>query len=150
MSSLPLSVFPIPATTFYASYILPARPASATPTTPIDIKHSAFKSLAVLLRQSEKQGLLKLKDARPDVVITAVFPDHADVVAHTLHRTVGEIENRKKREQEKSEKKAQEEGEKEKSMSITELWKPHSGSVKFFQEAGMEYVGVKPSFFSPF
>ncbi|TFY76449.1 hypothetical protein EWM64_g7560 [Hericium alpestre] len=138
LSSLPPSAFPIPATTFYTSHILPARPASLTQTTPIDIKHSAFKSLTAFLKQSEKQGLLRLKESKPDVSIAAVFPTHADVASHNLHRTVGDIDNVKRKEKERAEKKEQEEEAREHSLSVVKLWKPHTISLKFFEDLQMD------------
>jgi len=67
--------------------MLPARPFTWTIATPVDIKDSQFKSLSAFSPTAEKP---KLKDARPDVVVVAVYPTHADVVAHRLHPTVGE------------------------------------------------------------
>ncbi|KAI9428476.1 hypothetical protein H4582DRAFT_2092038 [Lactarius indigo] len=57
----------MPTTTLYTAHILPVRPFLRTATTPVDIKHSTFKSLSAFLRASEKEGLLKLKHARPEV-----------------------------------------------------------------------------------
>ncbi|KAH9007754.1 hypothetical protein EDB84DRAFT_1572568 [Lactarius hengduanensis] len=65
--ALPNSAFPMPMTTLYTAHILPARPFSRTATTPVDIKHSTFKSLPAFLRASDEGGLPKLMDARPDV-----------------------------------------------------------------------------------
>ena len=79
--------------------MLPARPFPWIITTPVDIKHSKFKSLSAFLPTTEK---LKLKDARLDVVVVAVYPTHADVVAHRLHPTVGEENERRRRAEERS------------------------------------------------
>jgi translation initiation factor 2D len=77
----------MPTTTLYTAHILPACPFSRTGATPVNIEHSAFKSLSDFLRVS-----VKLKDARPDVVVAAVSPIHADdVVAHQPHCTVEEL-----------------------------------------------------------
>ncbi|KAH9061916.1 hypothetical protein EDB87DRAFT_1576247 [Lactarius vividus] len=61
----------------------PARPSSWTSITPVDIKHSAFKSLSAFLCASEKGGPHKLKDIRPGVQVAAVFSTHAAVIATT-------------------------------------------------------------------
>ena len=69
-----------------------SHPFSRTAMTPVGIKHSAFKSPSAFLRASEKGGLLKLKDARLDAQVAAVFLAQADVVAHQLHRSIGDDE----------------------------------------------------------
>ncbi|KAI0052419.1 hypothetical protein FA95DRAFT_1601793 [Auriscalpium vulgare] len=136
LSALPPSAFPLPASTLYTAHLLPARPAPA-PATPIDIKHSAFKSLTAFLRAAEKQGLLRLKDAaRADVVVAAVQPMHADVRSHRVYRTVGDAEERRRREREREERREREEDERGRSVSVEELWKPHGAhSVAFFGAA---------------
>ncbi len=128
----------MPTTTLYTVHILPARPFSRTATTPVDIKHSAFKSLSAFLRTSEKGGLLKLKDARPDVVVAAVFPTHADVVMHQPHRTVGEEDKRRRRAEEREALQAAEAANAEKTITVTELWKPHLGTLPLFEDLGLE------------
>jgi translation initiation factor 2D len=138
LAALPNSTFPMPTTTLYTVHILPARPFSRTATTPVDIKHSAFKSLSAFLRVSEKGGLLKLKDARPDVVVAAVFPKHADVVAHEPHRTVGEEDGRRRRAEEREAQQAAEAANAEKAITVTELWKPHLGTLPLFADLGLE------------
>ncbi|KAH9013732.1 hypothetical protein EDB85DRAFT_904431 [Lactarius pseudohatsudake] len=95
--ALPNSAFPMPTTALYTAHILPARPFSRTATTPVDIKHSTFKSLSAFLRASEKGGLLKLKHARSNVQVAAMFLTHADIVTHRTHCTVGEEDERRRR-----------------------------------------------------
>lgn len=94
--SLPPSAFPIPASTFWSSYILPARPVHApggreplgaelcpvfvyqcltiiSPPDPsvIDVRHSTHKSVKAFLKACAKDGLIKLKDTKGgDVVVT--------------------------------------------------------------------------------
>jgi translation initiation factor 2D len=138
LSNLPTSAFPMPTTTLYTAHILPARPFTQTVTTPVDIKHSTFKSLSAFLRTTEKGGLLKLKDARPDVVVVAVYPTHADVVAHRPHRTVGEEDERRRRREERNTQQAAAAANAEKSMAVTELWKPHLGTLPLFADLGLE------------
>ncbi|KAI9432743.1 hypothetical protein H4582DRAFT_2191820 [Lactarius indigo] len=95
LASLPNSAFPMPTTTLYMAHILPACPFLQNATTPVDIKHSTFKSLSAFLCASEKDGLLKLKHAQPEVQVAVVFPRHADVITHRRHRTVGEEDERR-------------------------------------------------------
>jgi len=69
LAELPSSAFPMPIITLYTVHILLAQPFTRTSTAPVDIMHSTFQSLFTFLRAAEKGDLLKLKDARPDVVI---------------------------------------------------------------------------------
>jgi translation initiation factor 2D len=128
----------MPITTLYTVHILPARAFTRTATTPVDIKHSTFKSLSAFLRTAEKEGLLKLKDARPDAVVVAVYPTHADVVAHRLHHTVREEESRRRRAEEREAQQAAAAANAGKSMKVTELWKPHLGTLPLFEDLGHE------------
>ena len=128
----------MPTTTLYTVHILPARPFTPTATTPVDIKHSTFKSLSAFLRTAEKGGLLKLKDARPDVVVVAVYPTHADAVAHRPHRTVGKEDERRRRVEEHEAQQAAAAENAQKSMTVTELWKPHLGTLPLFGDLGLE------------
>lgn len=144
LSTLPPSSFPIPATTFYTSHILPSRPVSLDGVplnsgTPIDIKHSAYKSLTAFLKLVEKEGLLRLKEVKGrgggEVLVVVVFPQHQDVLAHKSYRTIGEAEAKR----EKREEKEQEAAGRPKEIVVTELYKPHHQTVKFFEEAGKVY-----------
>ncbi|KAI9429000.1 hypothetical protein H4582DRAFT_2035102 [Lactarius indigo] len=138
LAALPISAFPMPTTTLYTTHILPARPFSREATTPVDIKHSAFKSLSAFLRASEKGGLLKLKEARPDVQVSAVFPTHPDVIAHEPHRTVGEEDERRRRAEQREAQQAAEAANAGKTTTVTELWKPHLGTLPLFEDLGLD------------
>jgi translation initiation factor 2D len=129
----------MPTTTLYTAHILPARASTRTATTPVDIKHSSFKSLSAFLRTAEKGGLLKLKDARPDAVVVAVYPTHADVVGHQTHHTVGEEDARRRRAEEREARQAAAAVNAGKSIKVTELWKPHvGGTMPLFADLGHE------------
>ncbi|KAI9453599.1 hypothetical protein F5148DRAFT_1277436 [Russula earlei] len=129
LAGLPSSAFPMPTTTLAFT---------RTATTPVDVKHSTFKSLSSFLRTAEKGGLLRLKDARPDAVVVAVYPTHADVVAHAPHRTVGEEDERKRRAEEREAQQSAAAADAEKRMTVTELWKPHLGTLPLFGDLGLD------------
>ena len=59
---------------FHETYILPYRSFQLTKTTntPVDIKHSGFKSLAVFLKASAKEGLIKTKESKGGMVVTGM------------------------------------------------------------------------------
>ena len=72
LSKLPPSSFPISPSVFADAYILPYRSfkeVSAT-STPVDIKHSGYKSLTAFLKASAKEGLIKVKETKGEVVVT--------------------------------------------------------------------------------
>ncbi|KAI6038907.1 hypothetical protein EDC04DRAFT_3014545 [Pisolithus marmoratus] len=152
LKSIPTSSFPIPAGTFYSSYVLPYRPAfvrrnvpgtdsSSTPSgndgytseyPPIDIKHSTYKSLAAFLKILDKQGILTIKDMKPEPLVMSVSASHSEVLSHTPYVSLRD----KQLKEEKREKRDEEERAKVQAMEIKELWKPHtpSGSARFFTE----------------
>ena len=72
LSKLPQSSFPISLSVFAEMYILPYRPFKevSTTSTPVDIKHSGYKSLTAFLKASAKEGLIKIKETKGEVVVT--------------------------------------------------------------------------------
>jgi len=147
--SLSPSSFPIPAGTFYSSYILPSRPAfvrqaqfetapgneGISPTYPaVDIKHSSFKSLAAFLKDLDKRGILTVKDMKPEPLVLKVSASHTDVTSHKSYTSLRDVQLK----EEKREKRAEEERSRVREMEVRELWKPHAASVRFFSEGGFE------------
>ncbi|KAH9030475.1 hypothetical protein EDB84DRAFT_1602640 [Lactarius hengduanensis] len=63
------------------------------------------------------------------VQVAAVFPTHADVVAHQPHRT-----------------QAAEAASIGKTITVTELWKPHLGTSPLIEDLGLESVTAVASF----
>ncbi|KAG1728976.1 uncharacterized protein EDB91DRAFT_1160397 [Suillus paluster] len=137
-SSTQTSSLPMSASTFYSTYILPSRPAQSpsqpTISTPIDIKHSSHKSLAYFLKSAEKQGLLKLKEIKSELMVFSVASAHADVVAHRPYLSLKEVSLRN----EKRGQREEEERTRVRELEVTELWKPHQQSLKFFDDAGFD------------
>ena len=72
LSELPPSSFPISLSVFAEMYILPYRSFKevSTTSTPVDIKHSGYKSLTAFLKASAKEGLIKIKETKGEVVVT--------------------------------------------------------------------------------
>ena len=151
VKSLSPSSFPIPAGTFYSSYILPFRPAYVrqaqletasgndenSPTyQAIDIKHSSYKSLAAFLKDLDKRGILTVKDMKPEPLVLKVSASHSEVASHKLYTSLRDVQLK----EEKREKREEEERSRVREMEVRELWKPHaaSGSVRFFSEGGFE------------
>jgi len=92
---------------------------------PADIKCSTFKSLSAFSPTAEKCGLLKLKDTRADVV----------VVAHRLHRPLG---GKRAAAASGGTKLVAPMVNTEKSMTVTELWRPHLCTCPLFEVLGLE------------
>ncbi|KAG1728967.1 uncharacterized protein EDB91DRAFT_840487 [Suillus paluster] len=134
-SSTQTSVFPMSASTLYSTYILPSRPASSpsqpTISTPIDIKHSSHKSLAYFLKSAEKQGLLKLKEIKSELMVFSVTTSHTDVIAHRPYISLKDEFLRNKQREEEKQAQVQ-------NLEITKLHKPHLQSLKFFSDAGFD------------
>ncbi|KAG0700484.1 hypothetical protein DFH29DRAFT_931661 [Suillus ampliporus] len=137
-SNTQTSALPMSASTFYSTYILPSRPAQSpsqpTISTPIDIKHSSHKSLAYFLKSAEKQGLLKLKEIKSELMVFSVAAAHADVVAHRPYLSLKNVSLRN----EKRGQREEEERTRVRELEVTELWKPHLQSLKFFAGAGFD------------
>ncbi|KAI0830089.1 eukaryotic translation initiation factor SUI1 family protein [Trametes gibbosa] len=141
---LPPSSFPMSASTFWSTYILPARPAYALDmyglpdASPIDVKHSTYKNVKTFLKTSAKDGLIKLKETKSDIMVTAVSPKHADVLKHRSHRTTGDLDAKVKK-AETREQKEREAAEKRKGeIQVAELWKPLGSTVPLFVAAEKE------------
>ncbi|KAF8438578.1 eukaryotic translation initiation factor SUI1 family protein [Boletus edulis BED1] len=147
LASLTSASFPIPASTFYSSYILPFRPAvvhksSSDEQSPpssypqIDIKHSSYKSLIAFLKFLDKQRILSLKDMKPEPLVMSVSATHPDVIAHRPYTSLRDVQIK----EEKRERREEEARSKVREMEVKELWKPHaaSGSARFFTEGGFD------------
>ena len=122
----------------------------------MDIKHSEHKSLTAFLKVSAKEGLIKLKESKGEVMVTGVYRidevrvlfslrcyagvdrSHPSIDEHANHVTVQEIEEKKGRREEQERQEEQKAKEKGRELQITLLWKPHMANVAFFREAGKE------------
>ncbi|KAH9948078.1 eukaryotic translation initiation factor SUI1 family protein [Amylocystis lapponica] len=142
LASLPPSAFPIPASTFWSSYILPARPAQVPGThgvadaSGIDIKQSTYKSVKTFLKACAKEGLLKLKDAKGgDVIVAAVFTAHPAVSAHRPYKSVRDIETRQQKAEDRERREQEQEQRRRGEIQATELWKSHGATVPWFSAA---------------
>lgn len=153
ISALPSSAFPLPSSTLYSAHILPSRPsfvpAPSAPgseaSTPIDIKHSSYKTLTLFLRAVEKDGLLRLKEVKgkgkgkstgAEILVLDVNTAHPDVVSHSLYTSVADME--KKREKKEEREKA--EGKMASEVMIHAMWKPHQQSIRLFEVCEKELV----------
>ncbi|KAF7791573.1 hypothetical protein EIP86_002589 [Pleurotus ostreatoroseus] len=95
----------------------------------IDIKHSTFKTVKTFLKACAKEGLVKLKESKADILVTGVSAKHPAVVGHKSHRTVQSIDAQREK-AEARQRNAQAAEEKRKTqIQIIELWKPHGSTL---------------------
>ncbi|KAF8755133.1 Translation initiation factor SUI1 [Rhizoctonia solani] len=150
------SALPLPASTFYSSHILPSRPArpilpqsneTDEPIDPktflshLDIKHTSHKKLAPFLKGFEKDGILKLKDVRGELLIFSVDTKHPALVEAIKWgwKTVG-AEERKEKEREKE----STTGGSTKEILVEEVWFSEANTDGFFELCG-ESIRPTPS-----
>jgi hypothetical protein len=65
------------------------------------------------------------------LVITAVTPNHSDVLGHQTYTTIRDVE---KRQEKKAERERIEEGGGKVELTVREMWKPWGTSIGFFEE----------------
>ncbi|QRV92723.1 translation initiation factor SUI1 [Ceratobasidium sp. AG-Ba] len=147
LSKLDPSSLPMPASTLYSSHILPSRPARPVlPESPsasdaadsgpldpkvflahLDIKHTPQKKLAPFLKMIEKDGIIKLKDVRGELLVFSVDAEHPALVEAKKWgwKTIGAEEKEKEKEGEN--------GSGSKEILVEEVWFPEAGSEAFFE-----------------
>ncbi|PIL26086.1 hypothetical protein GSI_11840 [Ganoderma sinense ZZ0214-1] len=141
LADVPPSTFPMPASTFWSSYVLPARPAAAlgpnglADANLLDVKHSTHKNVKSFLKACAKEGLVKLKETKGDVVVTAVYPQHPAVAARRPHRTIADLEAKAKKAEQREQKEKAAEEKRKGEIHVAELWKPFGSTVPFFVSA---------------
>jgi len=158
LTKLPPGSFPIAPSIFHETYILPYRPFQLTKVagTPVDIKHSGFKSLTAFLKASAKEGLVKIKETKGGVVITGmsqlcfvkgwlnedpntgVDGSHPSIQAHVRHVTVKEAEEYNEKQKETQDQGMGKFQENRHEQQVTLLRKPSPVSAAFFQCIGKE------------
>ncbi|KAJ7789564.1 eukaryotic translation initiation factor SUI1 family protein, partial [Mycena olivaceomarginata] len=151
LSEVPASSFPISASVFYSTYILPYRPAFPSSVLPtesespdpqdITIKNSAHKSLTAFLKSAEKASLLTLKASpkhgqQTEIMVTAVNATHPSVAAHRSYPTTKDLETRATKKAQHEERLKEAEQESSHWVEVKELWKPHLRSVELFEAFG--------------
>ncbi|GAA6060802.1 hypothetical protein JCM10212_000575, partial [Sporobolomyces blumeae] len=83
------SPFPLPASSFYSSHILPNRPVHVVPAQ-TDLKKSSYKKLSGLVKVAQKKGWLTSKDVKGETLIMSVNASHPDVDALRPYKTLAQ------------------------------------------------------------
>nr|VWO97766.1 N/A [Ganoderma boninense] len=149
LAAAPPSTFPMPASTFWSSYVLPARPAAAlgqnglADANLIDVKHSTHKNVKSFLKACAKEGLVKLKETKGDVVVTAIYPQHSAVLARRPHRTIADLEAKTKKAEQREQKEKEAEEKRKGEIHVVELWKPFGTTVPFFVASEKDIAKIK-------
>ena len=98
--------------------------------------------MASFLRIADKDGLLRLKEPKGkgkgggDAQVLSVDPNHPEVVAHRGYKTIGEVEAKVA----KREEKAAAESAKPQEINVLEMYRPHGASIRIFEVLEKEYV----------
>ncbi|CAE6442338.1 unnamed protein product [Rhizoctonia solani] len=148
LSRLDTASLPLPASTFYSSHILSSRPArpmlpssneAEQPIDPktflshLDIKHTPHKKLAPFLKTIEKDGIIKLKDVRGELLVFSVDAKHPALVEAGKWgwKTVGAEEKK-----EKAREKDDTADGSAKEILVEEVWFPEASTEGFFEACG--------------
>ncbi|KAH9937863.1 eukaryotic translation initiation factor SUI1 family protein [Epithele typhae] len=151
LKDAPASTFPILATIFWTSYVLPARPARAlkrhglSDASTINIKQSTYKTVKSFFKAAAKEGFIKIKESKGDVVITAktalgVCSDHSVVLRRRSFVTLNEAEVGSKPEKASSSSKKPKVGS---GVECTEFWEPLRLTTPIFASAENERSPAK-------
>ena len=155
LSELPSSSFPMSASIFYSTYVLPYRPAFPNSVFPngsetsslqeITIKTSAHKSLTAFLKSAEKASLLTLRappkhGQQSEVVVTGVNASHPSVVGHKRFVTVKDIETAAAKKALREERLNEAEEKNGQVVEVKEVWRPHLKSVELFEAFGERQI----------
>ncbi|TXT09017.1 hypothetical protein VHUM_02491 [Vanrija humicola] len=135
LSTLNPSTLPLPSSQFYSAHILPSRPAyiPAVKRDDVVIGRSEWKKLAKWMKEASKEGLIKIKESKGEVVVTGFDPQHPAVDGHVQFTTVAEDEAKMAKRAAREAAAAEAE-----QMSIEELWRPAGSATAFWEACGIE------------
>ncbi|ORY26308.1 hypothetical protein BCR39DRAFT_541242 [Naematelia encephala] len=151
LSSFSPSYFPMPASLFYSSCILPNRPAYIPNEQRDDavIGKSEWKKLAKWMKEASKEGLIKIKESKSEIIVQGYQAEHPSVRDHVPFVTIADEEAKAKK------RAAREVAEHEqdlqtlsfgkgkgREMEIIEWWKPND---PFWEIAGLDRNSLYPA-----
>ncbi|KAJ7482215.1 eukaryotic translation initiation factor SUI1 family protein [Mycena galericulata] len=151
LSTVPSSTFPISASVFYETYVLPFRPAFPDSVLPIGnespspqeitIKTSGHKTLTAFLKSMEKASLITLKappkhGQQTELMVTGVNTGHSSVAGHMSFVTAKDVESRAAKKAQREERLKEAEQDSGHWVEVKELWKPHLRSVELIEACG--------------
>ncbi|RSH89032.1 hypothetical protein EHS25_002694 [Saitozyma podzolica] len=152
LSTLQPSSFPMPASLLYSAHVLPCRPAyiPISQRDDVVIGKSEWKKLSKWMKEASKEGLLKIKETKGEVIVTGFDPSHPGIENHAPHVTLAEedikVAKRAAREATVTDVPipgTTKQG-KSKELVIEELWKPSGGAVSFWEACGVDKASLLP------
>ncbi|WWC94546.1 hypothetical protein V866_001392 [Kwoniella sp. B9012] len=159
LSSLQPASFPIPASLLYSAHVLPNRPSYIPKKRreEVVIAKSDWKKLTKWMKELGKEGLLKIKETKGEVIVQSFDPNHPSLQNHSEFTTIAQEEHKaaKKTAREAA---SNPDGEssnntnaqrsgisdggvakgKGKELEVEELWKPSGGAIGFWEAAGVD------------
>ncbi|BEI93373.1 uncharacterized protein CcaverHIS019_0510010 [Cutaneotrichosporon cavernicola] len=148
LATLPVGTLPLPASQLYSSHILPNRPAyiPAARRDDVVIGRSEWKKLAKWMKEVAKDGVIKTKETKGEVVVTSYDPKHPAIDGHAAYKTISEDEAKAARRAAREEEAAAP----PKTLDIQELWRPAGSSAAFWAACGVEKGSLnQPSSIKP-
>ncbi|KAG0239301.1 hypothetical protein BGW41_007786 [Actinomortierella wolfii] len=131
-------LLPMNSSILYDSYILPCRARGRA--SEADIKRSSWKKVAKWLKTVEKQGLIKCKEMKGELVLNAVSWQHPQLKAFSGHKTVETQQQQLKQAASSSSTEASSHqnkaGGSAGSIKVIEGHRPSGSSVIFFETIG--------------
>ncbi|WWD17017.1 hypothetical protein CI109_101453 [Kwoniella shandongensis] len=156
LRSLQPTSFPMPASLLYSAHVLPNRPwyIPKEKREEVVIAKSEWKKLTKWMKEVGKEGLLKVKETKGEVVVQSFDAQHPSLQSHVDFKTVAEDEA-------KAAKKAAREAAltnndptapsgssgvsaaggangKGKEIVVEELWKASGGAITFWEACGVD------------
>ncbi|OCF31922.1 translation initiation factor 2D [Kwoniella heveanensis BCC8398] len=150
LKSLQPSSFPMPASLLYSNYVLPSRPAYIPKENreEVVIGKSDWKKLAKWMKEVSKQGLLKTKETKGEVVVQSFDSKHPALQNHAEFTTIAEVEAKEARKAARAAVTAEQNGSsgagKAKEIVVEEVWKPASGALTFWEACGIDNSTFHP------
>ncbi|KAK4685848.1 translation initiation factor 2D, partial [Tremellales sp. Uapishka_1] len=139
LPNLAPTIFPIPASTLYSAHILPNRPAyiPRLQRDEVVIGKSEWKKLSKWMKEATKEGILKTKETKGEVVILGYDAKHPSADSHVPFTTISQEETKLAKRAAREAASEDTKG-KNKEISIEELWKPSPGSFSFWEACGID------------
>jgi hypothetical protein len=139
-------------------YVLPhcSPQLTAAVSTPVDIKHSGFKSLIAFIKASAQEGLIELKEVKGGVAVTGTNPlrvvqgrfnrvfnigvngSHPSVRAHAGYVTVKDVKLRRGKQKEVQTQETEKTEKQHHTRPVTHLREPGPVNITSSQRVGNE------------
>nr|XP_018262747.1 translation initiation factor 2D [Kwoniella dejecticola CBS 10117]OBR84905.1 translation initiation factor 2D [Kwoniella dejecticola CBS 10117] len=153
LTTLQPSLFPLPASLLYSAHVLPNRPAyiPKDKRDEVVIAKSEWKKLTKWMKEVSKEGLLKIKESKGEVIVQSFDPQHPSLQNHNEFTTVSQEEAKAAKKAARDAAKsagtgvpASAKGKEKDLLVIEELWKPTGAASSFWEAAGVDKSALHP------